>query len=108
MRRDQSSFSLNVTVDGKDISQSIKKIKYLVEDDLHKVSLIEKGLGVGVLLDNYAQISNSSIVAVDGITTEIFHDKQAVIVSKHVRNRTKLIEFLRKHAKNYVSTVLGQ
>jgi len=70
--------------------------------------LIEKGLGAGVLLDNYAQISNSPIVAIDGITTETFHDKQVIILSKHVGNKTKLIEFLRKHAKNYVSTVLGQ
>ncbi|QUE31205.1 LysR family transcriptional regulator [Francisella philomiragia] len=108
MRRDQSSFSLNITVNGKDLSKRIRKIKYLVEDDLHKVSLIEKGLGAGVLLDNYAQISNSPIVAIDGITTETFHDKQVIILSKHVGNRTKLIEFLRKHAKNYVSTVLGQ
>ncbi|QWU99136.1 LysR family transcriptional regulator [Francisella salimarina] len=108
MRRDQPSFSLNITVDGKSINQQIKNIKYLVEDDGHKVSLIDKGLGAGVLLDNYAKISNSSIISIDSITTETFYDMQAVIVSKHLRNRTKIIEFLRKQMNNYVSTVLGQ
>lgn len=108
MRRDQPSFSLNITVDGKSVNQQIKNIKYLVEDDGHKVSLIDKGLGAGVLLDNYAKISNSSIISIDSITTETFYDMQAVIVSKHLRNRTKIIEFLRKQMNNYVSTVLGQ
>ncbi|QEO57704.1 LysR family transcriptional regulator [Francisella marina] len=108
MRRDQPSFSLNITVEGKSINQQIKNIKYLVEDDGHKVSLIDKGLGAGVLLDNYAKISNSSIISIDSITTETFYDMQAVIVSKHLRNRTKIIEFLRKQMNNYVSTVLGQ
>ena len=108
MRRDQPSFSLNITVDGKSVNQQIKNIKYLVEDDGHKVSLIDKGLGAGVLLDNYAKISNSSIISIDSITTETFYDMQAVIVSKHLRNRTRIIEFLRKQMNNYVSTVLGQ
>lgn len=68
--------------------------------------LIENGLGAGVLLDNYSQISKSNIIALDNIISETFHQKVAVIVSKHVSGKTKLIKFLRKQVDSYIKTVL--
>lgn len=70
--------------------------------------LIEKGLGAGVLLDNYAQISNSKIVALDNITSEIFNERVIVIVSKHIPNIAKMIKFLREQVDSYVKTIIGK
>ncbi|MEY8715879.1 LysR family transcriptional regulator [Francisella philomiragia] len=106
LRKDHTAFSLNVRIKGKDISKTIENIKYLVEDDNYKVMLIGNGLGAGVLLDNYSQISKSNIIALDNIISETFHQKVAVIVSKHVSGKTKLIKFLRKQVDSYIKTVL--
>ncbi|AIT09459.1 LysR family transcriptional regulator [Candidatus Francisella endociliophora] len=107
-RRDNLAHNLTINVDGKEISSPIKHLRYIVEDDNQKVALIEKGLGAGILLDNYNQIIDSSITALEGVTTETFHDKQTVIISKYIDNRTKIIEFLREQAAQYVKTILGQ
>lgn len=108
LRRDHTAFSLNITINGQSTNKTIENIKYLVEDDNYKVMLIEKGLGAGVLLDNYTKISSSRIVALDNITSETFHERVVAMVSKHIPNRAKIVKFLREQVDNYVKTVLGK
>ncbi|MBY7734537.1 LysR family transcriptional regulator [Francisella philomiragia] len=106
LRGDHTAFSLNVKIKGKTTSKAIENIRYIVEDDNYKVMLIEQGLGAGILLDNYSQISKSDIVALDNIISETFHEKVVVIVSKYISNKTKIIKFLRRQVDSYVNTIL--
>lgn len=38
---------------GKQLTFSLKHIRYIIEDDIHKTKLIEKGLDVGCLVKKY-------------------------------------------------------
>lgn len=109
LRRDHTILSLNANINGKDVCEPLEDIRYIVEDDNHKFDLIENSLAAGILLDNYDKIANSRLIkAVEGITTETFHARQTVIVSKYVKNRAKIISFLREQVDGFVKTVLGK
>lgn len=53
IRRDSSDYNLTITINGKQLTSSLKHIRYIIEDDIHKTKLIEKGLGVGCLVKKY-------------------------------------------------------
>lgn len=108
IRRDNTEHGLNLTVNGKDLNTPIKNVRYVVEDDSHKTKLIENGFGAGILMDNYDQVFDSPIIPLEGIETKTFYDKQAIIVSKYIENKTKVINFLKEQSDRYVKRVLGQ
>lgn len=98
--------TITITIDGKQLTSSLKHIRYIIEDDIHKTKLIEKGLGVGCLVKKYEQILKLNIIPLEGVTTETLLDERTVIVSKYLENKTKLVKFFRKQAEEYINTVL--
>ncbi|MED7819911.1 MULTISPECIES: LysR family transcriptional regulator [unclassified Francisella] len=107
-RRDRlEDQSLDFSFDDDDSNFFIKNIKYIVEDDAQKLKLIQNNLGVGVLADNYDQILKlSSVRKIKGISAKTFHDRQAIIVSKYLKDRTKIMKFLKDQVDKYISLVL--
>ncbi|MFV9973138.1 MAG: hypothetical protein AB8V06_07295 [Francisella endosymbiont of Hyalomma asiaticum] len=51
--RDSSDYNLTITIDVKQLTSLLKHIRYIIEDDIHKTKLIEKGLGFGCLVKKY-------------------------------------------------------
>ncbi|MDE4976071.1 hypothetical protein NAI43_09470, partial [Francisella tularensis subsp. holarctica] len=70
IRRDSSDYNLTINIDGNQLTPSLKHIIYIVEDDIHKAKLIEKGLVAGCLVNKYEHILNLYILPIEGITTE--------------------------------------
>lgn len=100
IRRDSSDYDLTINIDGNQLTPSLKHIRYIVEDDIHKAKLIEKGLGAGCLVNKYEHILNLNILPIEGITTETLLQERTVIVSKHLENKTKLVKFFVSKRKN--------
>ncbi|APA83804.1 hypothetical protein [Francisella tularensis] len=108
IRRDSSDYDLTINIDGKQLTPPLKHIRYIVEDDIHKAKLIEKGLGAGCLVNKYEHILNLNILPIEGITTETLVQERTVIVSKHLENKAKLVKFFREQAAEYINTVVGK
>lgn len=59
-------------------------------------------------MGNYDKISkSSSIRQIKGISVKTFHDRQTVIVSKYLKNRTRIIRFLKEQIDKYVNMVFN-
>ncbi|QIW10875.1 LysR family transcriptional regulator [Francisella sp. LA112445] len=106
-RRDSiNDQSLNFKFDD-DTNFLIKNIGYVVEDDSQKIKLIQNNLAAGVLVENYNEISESlSMRSIKGISVKTFHDRQTVIVSKYLKDRAKIVRFLKDQIDKYINMVL--
>ena len=100
--------NLNFKFDNDDSHFLIKNVRYIVEDDDQKIKLIQNNLAVGVLVENYDEVSkSSSIRQVKGISVKTFHDRQTIIVSKYLKDRTKIVRFLKDQVGKYMSIVFN-
>ncbi|MED7788889.1 LysR family transcriptional regulator [Francisella sp. 19X1-34] len=99
--------SLNFTFDEDGSNFLIKNARYIVEDDSQKIKLIQNNLAAGVLVENYDEISESLFMRqIKGISVKTFHDRQTIIVSKYLKDRTRIVKFLRDQIDKYINMVL--
>ena len=82
-----------------------ENVKYMVDNQLHKAKLIQKGLGIGFMPVVHAEsiaLENKNISSIDGVQAYFYIEPQLVLINKDSKYLKELISIIRPVVNGWV------
>ena len=97
--------SSNYIYNGETYKLPFENVKYVVDNQLHKAKLIQKGLGIGfmpIVHANSIELESKNISAINGIQASLYIEPQLVLINKDSKYLKELISVIRPVVNGWV------
>jgi len=96
---------LSYIYNGETYKLPFENVKYVVDNQLHKAKLIQKGLGIGfmpIVHANSIELESKNISTIDGVQASLYIEPQLVLISKDSKYLKELISIVRPIVNEWV------